>query len=165
MPSSSAPALPSPAYGGTVRIVNRFPILFSFLFAVSVFAYSRAAIAGEEITLFNGQGRASAYIALEDELTIYLWSGKPVAYLQSDSAGGFHLYGFNGKHLGWFVDGIVRDHDGNAACAVKERLQYTEYEPYKGYKAYKPYKGYKAYAPYRPIFSFNWGLSCGLLLC
>jgi hypothetical protein len=142
-----------------------FPMLFSFLFAVSVVSYSPVAIAGEEITLFDGQGRPSAYVVLDDELAIYLWSGKPVAYLQPDSAGGFHVYGFNGKHLGWFVDGIVRDHDGNAGCAVKERLQSTEYEPYKSYKEYKPYKGYKEYAPYRPYFSFTWGgVSCGFLL-
>ncbi len=35
-------------------------------------------------------------------LTIYLWGGKPVAYLSAESDDGFHVYGFNGKHLGWF---------------------------------------------------------------
>ena len=53
---------------------------------------------GDEISLFNSEGKPVAYIA--EELTIYLWSGKPVAYLDEDSSGGFHVYGFNGKHLG-----------------------------------------------------------------
>lgn len=55
--------------------------------------------AAQETTLFDSRGRAAAYIA--EDLTIYMWSGKPVAYLDRDSGGGFHVYGFNGKHLGW----------------------------------------------------------------
>jgi len=79
-----------------------------------------------------------------------------VAYLDADSASGFHICGFNGKHLGWFVGGIVRAHDGNAACAVKERLRSTQFEPFKGFKQFKPFKGFKEFAPrslqlFRPI--------------
>ncbi|MDO6681202.1 hypothetical protein Q4551_02780 [Oceanobacter sp. 5_MG-2023] len=126
--------------------------------ASSVFAES-------EITLFAASGDASAYIALNEELTIYLWSGEPVAYLTEDSSGGYHVYGFNGKHLGWFVGGVVRDHKGDAACGKKEVMQSTKYEPYKSYKQYKPYKAYKEYAPYRPYFSNNFGqLPCNFLL-
>jgi len=43
------------------------------------------AIADDEVTLFDGRGKATAYIDLDDEFTIYLWSGKPVAYLKRDS--------------------------------------------------------------------------------
>lgn len=119
----------------------------------------------EEVSLFNGTGKPVAYIALTEEMTIYLWSGKPVAYLTEDSGRGYHVYGFNGKHLGWFVKGVIRDHDGNAACATKEVVRYAEYEPYKSYKEYKPYKSYKEYAPYRPYFSNSFGdLPCRFLL-
>jgi hypothetical protein len=125
-------------------------------FASSLLAGSGTARADDEITPFDGRGRASAYIAPDDEGTIYLWSGKPVAYLDADSASGFHICGFNGKHLGWFVGGIVRAHDGNAACAVKERLRSTQFEPFKGFKQFKPFKGFKEFAPrslqlFRPI--------------
>ena len=118
-------------------------------------ALSFAALANEdETTLFDSGGKPVAYIA--EELTIYLWSGKPVAYLYSD-AGKVHVYGFNGKHLGWFIKGVVRDHDGNAVGAVKEVFRSSvEYEPYKAYKQYKPYKGYREYAPYQPYLSRNW---------
>lgn len=124
-----------------------------------------SAKAADEVTLFDGQGSAAAYIAPDEALTIYLWSGKAVAYLESDSAGGFHVYGFNGKHLGWFVAGIVRDHQGNAACALKEHLQTTQFEPFKAFKQFKPFKAFKEFAPIRPLFSTSWGgTPCNFLL-
>ena len=103
----------------------------------------------EEITLFNSTGEAIAYIDSED-LTIYMWNGTPVAYL--DAKGGlFNIYGFNGEHLGWYEDGIVRDHGGYVVGFIKGATNVrTNYEPYKAYKKYKPYKAYKKYAPYKP---------------
>jgi hypothetical protein len=118
----------------------------------------------EEITLFNSKGKAAAYI-VTDDLTIYLWSGKPVAYLKSDTAKDFHVYGFNGKHLGWLVQGIVRDHDGRAVCAVKDRLKSTEFEPFKAFKEFKPFKAFTEFAPFRPFFSNTFGdRSCAVYL-
>ncbi len=60
-----------------------------------------------EETLYSVNGEPVAYIS--DALTkaIYLWDGHPVAYLYD-----YHVYGFNGLHLGWFIDGIVYDADG-----------------------------------------------------
>jgi hypothetical protein len=80
---------------------------------------SSLAVAQDEVSLFDGKGRAAAYIVADNEFTIYLWSGEPVASLVRDVGRDFHVYGFNGKHLGWFVAGIVRDHEGDAVCAVK----------------------------------------------
>ena len=116
--------------------------------------FSFVALAADEATLFDGRGRAVAYIA--DDLTIYLWSGTPVAYLDRDSSGGFHVYGFNGKHLGWFTQGIARDHSGNGACVIKEVLSSTESEPSKSSKESKPSKSSKESAPSRPSFSRSW---------
>ena len=90
-----------------------------------------------------------AYIDVNDELTIYLWDGTPVAYLYGED-----VYGFNGTHLGWFEQGIIYNHKGDAICVVQNRFSgYTSYEGYKGYKSYKPYKSYKEYSPYKPYFS------------
>ncbi|MDX2268663.1 MAG: hypothetical protein NW208_11195 [Bryobacter sp.] len=99
-------------------------------------------------------------------MTIYLWNGKPVAYLDSDKRnGGFSVYGFNGKHLGWLVQGIVRDHEGDAACAIKERMKSTDFEPFKSFKEFKPFKAFKEFAPPRPTFSKSFGsTTCSLLL-
>jgi len=110
---------------------------------------------GDEISLFNSEGKPVAYIA--EELTNYLWSGKPVAYLDEDSSGGFHVYGFNGKHLGWFVRGIIRDHQGHRVGGVKEVfLSSTQFEPFKSFKQFKPFKSFKEFAPFRPFFDNTW---------
>ncbi len=109
----------------------------------------------QEISLFNSDGDAVAYIDTDDEdNTIYLWNGTPVAYLSPES-NYYNIYGFNGNHLGWFEDGIVRDEDGDAVGFQKGAVSgvYTNYEPYKSYKKYKPYKSYKKYAPFKPYFS------------
>jgi len=60
-----------------------------------------------EKTLYNANGEPVAYIS--DALTkaIYLWDGYPVAYLYD-----YHVYGFNGLHLGWFLDNVVYDSEG-----------------------------------------------------
>ena len=109
----------------------------------------------QEISLFNSDGDAVAYIDTDDEdNTIYLWNGTPVAYLSPES-NYYNIYGFNGNHLGWFEEGIVRDEDGDAVGFQKGAVSgvYTNYEPYKSYKKYKPYKSYKKYAPFKPYFS------------
>jgi hypothetical protein len=109
----------------------------------------------QEISLFNSDGDAVAYIDADDkDNTIYLWNGTPVAYLSPES-NYYNIYGFNGNHLGWFEDGVVRNEDGDAVGFQKGAVSgiYTNYEPYKSYKQYKPYKSYKSYAPYKPYFS------------
>ncbi len=109
----------------------------------------------QEISLFNSDGDAVAYIDTDDEdNTIYLWNGTPVAYLSPES-NYYNIYGFNGNHIGWFEDGIVRDEDGDAVGFQKGAVSgvYTNYEPYKSYKKYKPYKSFKSFAPFKPYFS------------
>ena len=109
----------------------------------------------QEISLFNSDGDAVAYIDTDDEdNTIYLWNGTPVAYLSPES-NYYNIYGFNGNHLGWFEDGIVRDDDGDAVGFQKGAVSgvYTNYEPYKSYKKYKPYKSFKSFDPFKPYFS------------
>lgn len=109
-----------------------------------------------ELTLFDSEGAATAYIDSEDELTIYLWDGSPVAYLDPEGDQ-FSIYGFNGAHLGWLVNGVVRDHQGYAVGFLEgAALVPTQYEPYKSYKKYKPYRSYKKYAPYMPTLRQQW---------
>jgi hypothetical protein len=122
----------------------------------------------EETTLFNSDGTPVAYIAVaedNEEPTIYLWSGRPVAYLASSSSDGYSIYGFNGKHLGWFVKGIARDHDGDGACGVREVVQSPKAEPFKAFKQFQPFKAFKVFEPFRPVFTQKWSsTSCGLFL-
>ena len=119
------------------------------------------AIAAEEVSLFSGDGTAAAYVDVDDELTIYLWDGKPVAHLQPNG----DVYGFNGKHLGWFENGVVWNHNGNVSCAAKQRLKTAQFEPFKSFKRFRPFKAFKEFAPARPAFSGSFGdLPCDLLL-
>ena len=130
-----------------MKHIQALTLLFLFL---TIMPFT---IKAEEITLFNSEGEATAYIDTDDDdLTIYMWNGKPVAYLDSDGDA-YNIYGFNGEHLGWYEDGIVRDHDGYAVGFKKGAInKYTKYEPYKSYKQYKPYQSYQKYAPYKPYY-------------
>jgi len=122
-------------------------LLLLLIFPIFTFA--------QEISLIDSDGDAIAYIDTDDEdNTIYLWNGTPVAYLSPKSSY-YDIYGFNGNHLGWFEDGIVRNEDGDVVGFQKGAVSgvYTNYEPYKSYKKYKPYISYKSYAPYKPYYS------------
>ena len=112
--------------------------------------------AAEEIDLFNGAAEAKAYIA--DDLTLYLWDGEPVAYLDtSRSNTEVDVYGFNGKHLGWFRRGIIFDHEGYAVGAVREAfIRRPMIVPFKAFKKFKPFKILKEFSPLRPLFNKSW---------
>jgi hypothetical protein len=136
-----------------------------FLFAVA-FVFSGAAVAEDEINPFDADGRPTAYIVVADEeRTIYLWEGKAVAYLDYNEAGDLDVFGFNGKHLGWFIDGLLRDHDGNVACAVKQRVGRPVTEPPKPFKRQKPFLNFRNFPPLLPTFTDAWSAtSCWALL-
>jgi hypothetical protein len=61
-----------------------------------------------EKTLFTSRGEPVAYVSDDPRKIIFLWDGHPVAYLHNH-----HVYGFNGRHLGWFINGVAYDIDGN----------------------------------------------------
>ena len=121
--------------------------LFAIISIVKCYAQS-------EISLYDKGGNAVAYLSPNDEWCIYSWQGKPLAYVSNDGQI-FHVYGFNGKHLGWYLDGILIDHDGNAVGFRKGAISnvYEQYENYKGNKEYRPFRSYQEYAPSRPYYT------------
>jgi len=122
-------------------------VLLHFSTILAFSAAQQISIA-QQISLFNSDEDAIAYIDVEEYLTIYLWGGKPVAYLDSDHDEGFHVYGVIGGHLGWFIDGIVCDHKGDAVGFKEGAISiYTNYEPYRGHQEYSPYRSYQEKAP------------------
>jgi len=129
----------------------RRTLLFTVWWCLCVSAYGRSA---DELTLFDSKGEPTAYIA--EDLTIYLWDGDPVAYLFPSSAK-IDIYNLDGKHLGWFERGIIRDHDGNGVGFVKGAVRMTtSIEPIKSIKSIKPIKGIREIAPIKPIFASEW---------
>jgi hypothetical protein len=105
----------------------------------------------DEITLYAATGKPVAYVVDDDDSTIYLWSGKPVAYLRSED-----VYGFNGKHLGWFVKGVIYNHDGEIVAAVRSRLKGpVQASPVKSIKQIKPIKSIREIKPIKPILGLT----------
>lgn len=72
---------------------------------------TRTPVEKGELTLYNQQRTSAAYIDYDDDETIYLWEGEPVAYLVpyegKDADGVKDIYGFNGEFLGWYCDGVM----------------------------------------------------------
>ena len=105
-----------------------------------------------ERTLFDKDGNAIAYFSDDYNASIYLWDGSPVAYLHDDS----HIFGFNGRHLGWFIDEIIYDNSGqrigftSSSCPVP-----TAKEPVKSKKYPMDQIQSKWNAPPLPSLSFN----------
>ena len=90
-----------------------------------------------ETTIFGKNGAPKAYIAWDDENTIYSFEGKPLAYVDEQN----NVYGFNGRHLGWFEDGILWDHQGQRVGFIESTSPvFTQFEPFKGFKQFKPFK-------------------------
>ena len=105
-----------------------------------------------EVDLYGSAGRAVAYIAAGNDMTLYLWTGEPCAYLDDED-----IYGFNGKHLGWFRSGLVYDHDGYVVAAVAESFASpVEIRPIKSLKQLRPLKSLKELKPLRPLFVQSW---------
>ena len=105
-----------------------------------------------EKTLYSANGEPVAYIS--DGLTkaIYLWDGHPVAYLYD-----YHVYGFNGLHLGWFIDDIMYDPDGkrigftSTSCPVPVYKETGKAKKYPGDKTGPRYE-----PPPLPDLSFDY---------
>jgi hypothetical protein len=123
------------------------------IFSIVCIFCSTSLLARDEISLFDSKGNAKAYFT--EDLTIYLWDGDPVAYLHK-SGNYFHIYGFNGNHLGWFEGGIIWDHDGNAVGCIKGTVNMIySIEPVKGIKSIYPIKSIREIASIKPLFSKN----------
>jgi hypothetical protein len=104
-----------------------------------------------EISLFNKNGRAVAYVA-DDGETIYLWDGRPAAYLSEDK-----VCGWDGQQLGWFQNGTFFDIYGLRAGFIKSKSPIaTEMEPLKPQKQLKPAKGKKQSQVLKPILCYGY---------
>jgi hypothetical protein len=110
----------------------------------------------QEITLFDSNGNARAYIDYNDDATIYLWNGKPVAFLENDG-NDMCVFGFNGNFLGWYEDGVIYNDDGDAVGARNGATNMiTNIEPIKSIQEISPIRPITPITPISPIFSNSW---------
>jgi hypothetical protein len=58
-------------------------------------------------TLFDQNGKPVAYLHTDYHGSIFLWDGNAVAYLDDE-----HIFGINGKHLGWLISDVLYTNDG-----------------------------------------------------
>ena len=121
------------------------------LAVLALLAALPVAAPGEELTLLNQRGATVAYVDWSDDGTIYLWSGIPTAYVNGTS-----IYGFNGRHLGWFADGIVRGGGGKRVGYTEETIavygQTPRHLAEKGPKGPKPVPLPADPAPPKPVY-------------
>jgi hypothetical protein len=82
------------------------PSAIVFFLALS-FSFAPVA-AAQEVYLYDSTGQ---YVGFYDPAveSIYLSNGEPVAYIDKNTGG---VYGYNGKILGWYSDGTIRDTNG-----------------------------------------------------
>lgn len=108
-----------------------------------------------EKTLYDKSGNAAAYIASDySRETLYLWDGTPVAYIYEEE----HVYGINGRHLGWLRDDVIYSNKG-------ERMGFTHTTcpvsiakpPPKGKKQSVHEIRRRWTAPYTPKWSYHSG--------
>ena len=122
-----------------------------FILILAGLLHVPSAARGEEVPLLNHLGVGVAYVDRGDDSTIYLWGGIPTAYLDGTS-----IYGFNGRHLGWFEDGIVRGGGGKRVGYTEESIAVYGQTPLhlaeKGPKRPKPVPLPEVPAPPKPVY-------------
>ena len=102
-----------------------------------------------ETTIYDSYRRPRIYLADDGENSIYTWDGHAVACLDGE-----HVYGWRGRHIGWFSEGILYDLTGYrigftaAACKIE-----TFAEPAKYSKLTRSYCFVKGVPYTRPRFS------------
>jgi len=110
----------------------------------------------QKISLYNQTGEAVAYI-VDDDMKIYLSKGDCVAYLDDQS-----IYGINGKHLGWFKDGIIWDHEGCSVGYIEGVYnngvfnKVAVFESLKGRKVQPFLKSCQGPQPIEPVYKSQW---------
>ena len=64
---------------------------------------------------YNKRGSLIAYT--EDDCHVFKFTGEPLAYFNEDS-----VYTYEGKHLGFYQDGWIRNEDGMCVFFTKEAI-------------------------------------------
>lgn len=112
------------------------------------------------MVFYDCHGKPSAYT--EDGTHIYLFTGEPVAYFDADA-----VYGFNGKHIGWFSDGWIRDLRGYCVFFTENATGFGPLKPLKqlcplkSLKQLRPLKSLRELRHLRPFDSLSWSPQSG----
>jgi hypothetical protein len=110
-----------------------------------------------EIDFYDHTGRPVAYT--DDGENIYLWGGRPVAFLSDD-----RVYSFSGRFVGWFWDGWIRDRYGDCVLFTSEATggpakPALQSRPARDAQQARRERGTQQAPPARPAPSANWSKS------
>ncbi|HEY3372060.1 MAG TPA: hypothetical protein VGK10_14485 [Prolixibacteraceae bacterium] len=94
-----------------------------------------------EIALYNKSGHPVVYLSADDENSIYTWDGHAVAYIADDL-----IYGWRGKHLGWYINGILYDVFGYKVGSIKQKCCSPTSDESSKEAKYPQYARYTKYA-------------------
>ncbi|MGE5677154.1 MAG: 4-fold beta flower protein [Pseudomonadota bacterium] len=113
-----------------------------------------------DIVFYNINGEATAYT--EDGEHIYAYDGRALAYLHDNS-----VYSYDGKHLGRFSNGWIRDNIGQCVFFTNEAVNgpakpVRSGRPVKLMKSTKPVKSTKSMRPMKPKDSNTWSSISGV---
>jgi len=106
------------------------------------------------IKFYDNKRKPYAYC--EDQQTIYTYTGKPVAYIDTKD-----IYAFSGAHLGFYEDGNIWDHNGDVLLFTKDSIRgplkpRKVLMPLKRLKSKMPLKGKKVLKPKKPLKNNRW---------
>ncbi len=124
--------------------------LFLFLAVLSHCALA------QQVSLYDSEGEAVAYIDYEEDATIYLWNGSPVAFIAKDGSD-VCIFGFDRSFLGWYENGVVYDKEGYTVGSRKDALNmFYRMEPFKGFAKLAPLRPITPFTPLKPFWKNQW---------
>lgn len=111
----------------------------------------------EEIdVLYNRFGKPIFRIYSKGRIVTF--GGKSVGFLQGDS-----LYNYHGKHIGWYSDGLIRDHYGqvvgfgeHVTDHMHPFLPFKQFKPFAYLPQFEPFRPFLQFEPFRPFKSYGW---------
>lgn len=110
----------------------------------------------QQISLYDSEGEARAYIDYDEDATIFLWDGTPVAFIEKDGSD-LCVFGFNGSFMGWYEDGIIYDKKGYAVGARKGAVSMmTKMEKMKSMQKMTPMRPMTPMTPMQPMWKSSW---------
>ena len=101
----------------------------------------------------DNQGNAILYYK-QDANIFYDYIGNCKFYLTRDNLGDINIYNFNGKHIGWYVNGTLRDHQGRIMASETNKLINITYKmsPMKPLEKSTPLRALEELGPIRPMW-------------
>ncbi len=105
-------------------------------------------------TFHDNQGNPILYYK-SSENVFFDYAGNSKFYLKRDNLGDVNIYNFNGKHLGWYINGTLRDHQGRIMASETNKLLNVTYKmpPIKPVERIIPIKGVEELAPIKPLWN------------